>query len=64
MYYDIDNDYRHCTQCGGPLVLLGVLGDLEHSRCRNCGMNHEVQCEDEASLARAAIEQAEQEVGI
>ena len=26
-----------CQMCGGPLVELGVLGDLRHLRCRNCG---------------------------
>jgi hypothetical protein len=28
-----------CVLCGGPLVPLGTLGNLEHSRCRNCGMD-------------------------
>jgi hypothetical protein len=27
-----------CGLCGGPLVLLGKLGDRKHYRCRNCGM--------------------------
>lgn len=27
-----------CPMCGGPGVLLGVLGLLKHFRCRNCGM--------------------------
>ena len=26
-----------CPLCGGPLMLLGVLGSLAHVRCRNCG---------------------------
>lgn len=27
-----------CRICGGPLIPLGVLGHLEHLKCRNCGM--------------------------
>lgn len=26
-----------CPVCGGPGVPLGILGRLEHFRCRNCG---------------------------
>lgn len=26
-----------CSSCGGPLLELGRLGNLTHSRCRNCG---------------------------
>ena len=29
-----------CPICGGPSSSLGTLGDLEHWRCRNCGMDH------------------------
>ena len=28
-----------CSACSGPLVLLGTLGDQDHFRCRNCGMD-------------------------
>jgi hypothetical protein len=33
-----------CPVCGGPLEVMGKLGHLQHSRCRNCGMqtNEEV----------------------
>lgn len=31
-------DPGNCQQCGGPLVILGRLGDLLHMTCRNCGM--------------------------
>jgi hypothetical protein len=27
-----------CNLCGGHLQKLGVLGNREHLRCRNCGM--------------------------
>jgi len=27
-----------CEICGGTLVVLGHLGDMEWSRCRNCGL--------------------------
>ena len=26
-----------CEQCQGDLVILGVLGNLAHFRCRHCG---------------------------
>ena len=29
-----------CSFCGGPLVLLGRLGRLIWTRCRNCGAEH------------------------
>ncbi len=28
-----------CPLCGGPLIPLGILGRLLHTRCRNCGMS-------------------------
>ena len=27
-----------CSICGGPLGILGMLGNLIHYLCRNCGM--------------------------
>lgn len=27
-----------CLACGGPVVPMGTLGQLEHGRCRNCGI--------------------------
>lgn len=35
-----------CPACGGPLVSLGTLGNLEHSRCRDCGAQTEAAHED------------------
>jgi hypothetical protein len=29
---------RICRMCGGPLMILGLLGSVRHFRCRNCGM--------------------------
>jgi hypothetical protein len=26
-----------CDLCGGPLGILGVLGNTEHIQCRDCG---------------------------
>jgi ribosomal protein L37E len=26
-----------CPECGGPVFVLGTLGNLTHLRCRNCG---------------------------
>jgi hypothetical protein len=34
-----------CRACGGPLVLLGTLGSLEHSRCQDCGSEHHRRAE-------------------
>lgn len=32
------NEYSDiCSLCGGPLGVLGVLGNREHLQCRNCG---------------------------
>ncbi len=28
-----------CFKCGGPLYRLGSLGQLNHFRCRHCGMD-------------------------
>lgn len=28
-----------CSVCGGPLMPLGTLGNIDHFRCRNCGMD-------------------------
>lgn len=28
---------RQCSFCGGLLYLLGILGNLVHVRCRDCG---------------------------
>lgn len=39
-----------CPCCGGPGLLLGVLGRLLHFCCRNCGMsfNHPHEESDHA----------------
>ena len=38
MYRDDDDDALHCPACDGPLVLLGMLGRLEHCYCQDCGL--------------------------
>jgi hypothetical protein len=35
-----------CAACDGPFVLLGVLGDLAHLRCRCCGLQASVDAAD------------------
>jgi hypothetical protein len=35
-----------CAVCDGTLVLLGVLGDLAHLRCRCCGLEASVDAAD------------------
>jgi len=32
--------YGDCTFCGGDLLLLGQLGRVTHTQCRNCGLGH------------------------
>jgi hypothetical protein len=27
-----------CQLCGGPVLILGYLGNLLHTECRDCGM--------------------------
>ena len=27
-----------CKVCGGPVILMGIMGTLAYYRCRNCGM--------------------------
>jgi hypothetical protein len=34
-----------CLVCDGPLIYLGRLGDLDHYRCRNCGMEQNISVE-------------------
>lgn len=37
MQDDDEDTLTPCPYCGGPLILLGQLGRLLHSRCRDCG---------------------------
>jgi predicted RNA-binding Zn-ribbon protein involved in translation (DUF1610 family) len=43
--WDDADDYEEiaqtadCVACGGPLVVLGILGPRVHFRCRNCGLD-------------------------
>jgi len=32
-----DGEFVQCEICGGPVGLLGVLGNTTWGRCRNCG---------------------------
>ena len=34
-----DEQVVGCPGCGGPGTPLGVLGNLAHFRCRNCGID-------------------------
>ena len=40
---DLDEGLEGCCICGGPLVPLGTLGNRQHARCRNCGMDQSVE---------------------
>jgi hypothetical protein len=43
---------KDCPICDGPLYLIGVLGNLVHFRCRDCGMD----CSEPASEHQELIE--------
>lgn len=34
---DKASQWSECVMCGGPLALLGVLGQRTHYRCQMCG---------------------------
>jgi DNA-directed RNA polymerase subunit RPC12/RpoP len=36
---ELAEDYGQCPVCGGPSYELGTLGNREHFRCQNCGMD-------------------------
>lgn len=33
------DDEWDCPACDGPVIPMGRLGNLEHGRCRNCGLD-------------------------
>jgi len=41
-----------CTQCNGEGMLLGVLGTLQHYRCRQCGWGFTVPVEAETGFRK------------
>jgi tRNA(Ile2) C34 agmatinyltransferase TiaS len=47
---DFDNDEmpesEHCEMCGGPAMSMGILGDAEWFRCRNCGWENSIDRQD------------------
>lgn len=44
---------RECNLCGGGLVLLGTLGDTEHSKCVCCGMVYSNKPSEDGELVEA-----------
>lgn len=36
----------YCEICGGELEYIGTLGRLAHYRCRDCGLNSEVELKE------------------
>lgn len=40
MHYDEENEFWGCLVCDGVVMSWGCLGNREHGRCRNCGMEH------------------------
>jgi len=46
----------YCECCGGDCALLGVLGDLAHFRCVQCGWDQSVAVEDlDAEMLEATL---------
>jgi hypothetical protein len=45
-----------CEACNGPLVLIGVLGQREHARCRACGLDHNRPHEEAEYLTEEDLE--------
>lgn len=43
---EFDTGAGVCEACEGPVQYLGRLGNLEHFRCRNCGMQQSVEVDD------------------
>lgn len=43
-----------CRKCSGPMVYMGVLGGLDHYRCRNCGSEESGPAISESMLMEAA----------
>ena len=39
-----------CPACGGPLEVLGMLGNRRHSRCRNCGIDTSKEMTDASQV--------------
>ena len=41
--HQVLEDMNECIMCGGPVLMMGVLGDRQHGRCRNCGVDQSVE---------------------
>ena len=47
-----------CCTCGGPLVPLGSLGQLDWHRCRDCGMDQSTAASEADEVSRDDLEAA------
>jgi hypothetical protein len=45
-FEDFQADAPRCRACGGPLVFFGTLGGTDWGRCRNCGMDGQMNEDD------------------
>ena len=43
----------YCPICDGPGILLGTLGKLTHFRCRDCGMDFNMDTEEFEEMCNA-----------
>ena len=48
----MENDFifNTCPACQGPGYLLGKLGQLLHFRCRNCGIDFSIECQEDPEI--------------
>jgi hypothetical protein len=51
---DGNEDQPSCSMCGGPAMLLGVLGNLAHMACRNCGSHTSTPIEENTEAKEGA----------
>jgi hypothetical protein len=50
-----------CSCCGGPKGVLGVLGNLVHLLCRDCGMQSSIPFDELDPEIQEAIRNPEEE---
>ena len=50
------NEIIECSFCGADAYLMGVLGEVEHYRCRHCGMDTTNDVFDECEFGMHEID--------
>lgn len=52
----------NCGICNGELEYMGTLGELDHYRCRNCGMDSSKQIEEDVDKPRCSVKESKRGV--